>query len=161
MSSCELPLPGQPISASPRVSAKGSRLHRFRAARSPGEPHLWDGVPVQDYKPVADHHCGVLRSVLIGEAGERTRFHVRYFEIAPGGYSTLEHHRHEHVVIVLRGGGEVRLGETWHAVGFGDTVYVAPDEVHRLRNRGEEPFGFLCMVDAERDRPVAVSQARP
>lgn len=160
MSSCELPLPGQPISAASRVSEKGSRLHRFRAAESAASPHVWAGVPLQEYKPVADHHCGVSRSVLIGESGEQTRFHLRYFEIAPGGYSTLEHHRHEHVVVVLRGSGEVRLDGNWHAVGFGDTVYVAPDEVHQLRNHGEEPFGFLCLVDAERDKPV-VSQARP
>jgi quercetin dioxygenase-like cupin family protein len=159
MSSCELPLPGRPVSASARVSDKGSRLHRFRAADSAAAPHLWDGVPPQDYKPVADHHCGVMRSVIIGESGERARFHVRYFEIAPGGFSTLEHHRHEHVVVVMRGRGEVRLGEAWHAVGFGDAVYVAPDEVHQLRNRAEEPFGFLCLVDAERDRPVTVSDA--
>ena len=44
-----------------------------------------------------------------------------------------------------------------HEVGFGDTVYVAPHEVHQLRNASAtEPFGFLCMVDAERDRPTVV-----
>ena len=59
--------------------------------------------------------------------------------------------------MVLRGRGEVRLGEGRHEVGFGDVVYVAPGEVHQLRNVGEEPFGFLCLVDVERDRPVAVT----
>ena len=59
-------------------------------------------------------------------------------------------------MVVLRGAGKVRLGETWHDVGFGDVVYVAPDEVHQLRNAGAEPFGFLCVVDSERDRPVAL-----
>jgi quercetin dioxygenase-like cupin family protein len=99
--------------------------------------------------------------VLVGDAGEKTNFQVRYFEIAPAGFTTLEHHRHEHAVVVLRGRGEVRLGDAWHEVGFGDVVYVAPDEVHQLRNPGAEPFGFLCMVDAERDRPAAVVQYRP
>src|SRR4051812_43903314 len=117
MSSCELPSAGQSDSASARVSAAGSRIHRFLPSDVPAVPHAWQGVPRQEYKPVADHHCGVLRSVLVGEGGESTRFHVRYFEIAAKGFSTLEHHRHEHVVIVLRGSGEVRLGETWHAVG--------------------------------------------
>ena len=41
---------------------------------------------------------------------------------------------------------------------IGDTVYVAPDEVHQLRNHGGEPFGFFCLVDAERDAPVPLTQ---
>ena len=52
-------------------------------------------------------------------------------------------------------GREVKLGDRLHTLSFGDTVYVAPNEVHQLRNVSkEEPFGFLCIVDAERDRPV-------
>jgi quercetin dioxygenase-like cupin family protein len=57
--------------------------------------------------------------------------------------------------VVLRGVGEVRLGEAVHTVGFGDTVYVSPNEPHQFRNASAtEPFGFLCVVDAERDAPV-------
>jgi ribulose-bisphosphate carboxylase large chain len=116
----------------------------------------WDGAPAEAYKAAADHWCGVARTSLAGERGEQTAFHVRYFEIAPGGFSSLEQHRHEHVVVVLRGRGEVRLGGEAHPLGFGDVVYVAPHEVHQFRNAGEEPFGFLCMVDARRDTPVPV-----
>jgi quercetin dioxygenase-like cupin family protein len=157
MNSCELPLPGQAVSAAARVSPAGSRIHRFQPATQPDQPHTWQGVPLQAYKPAADHHCGVVRSVLVGDSGENTLFQVRYFEIAPGGNTTLEQHRHEHVVVVLRGRGEVFLDGTWYEVTLGDTVYVAPLEVHQLRNRGEEPFGFLCIVDAQRDVPVPVA----
>jgi ribulose-bisphosphate carboxylase large chain len=116
-------------------------------------------VPLTDYKQAADHHCGVLRSVLVGDGGERTAFHLRYFEIGPGGFTTLEHHEHEHAVVVLRGRGAVRLGEAVHPLAFGDAVYVAPHEVHQLHNpSASEPFGFLCLVDAERDRPVPVTR---
>jgi ribulose-bisphosphate carboxylase large chain len=91
----------------------------------------------------------------VGEQGERTAFHVRYFEISPGGFTSLEHHGHEHVVVVLRGTGEVRLGAALYPVGVGDTVYIAPQAVHQLRNPSAvEPFGFLCVVDAQRDAPV-------
>lgn len=115
----------------------------------------WEGVPVAEYKAWAEHWCGVARSVLVGERGEQTAFQVRYFEIAPGGFSSLESHRHEHAVVVLRGRGQVRLGNAVHELGFGDAVYVAADEVHQFRNpSAEEPFGFLCVVDAQRDRPV-------
>ena len=156
MSSCELPPSGQDAAESSPVSEKGSRLHRLVPAATAGAAYLWQGVPVQDYKQAARDHCGARRAVLVGDRGERARFQVRYFEIAPGGFTTLEHHVHEHVVFVLRGTGQVRLGETWHDVAFGDTVYVAPEEVHQLRNAGSEPFGFLCIVDSERDRPVPV-----
>jgi ribulose-bisphosphate carboxylase large chain len=123
----------------------------------PGDPYTWQGVPVIAYKAPDATHCGVSRTVLAGETGERTAFHVRYFEIAPGGHTTLERHAHEHVVVVLRGRGEVRLGGDCHGLSRGDAVYVAPNEVHQLRNASpDEPFGFLCMVDANRDRPVAV-----
>lgn len=149
-SSCELPGPG---AVGGRVTPAGSRVHRFR----PGVSHSWSGVPLQAYKADAAHHCGVTRSVLVGEGGERTAFHVRYFEVAPGGFTTLERHAHEHVVVVLRGTGVAVLGGAEHALGFGDTLYVAPDEVHQLRNpSADEAFGFLCVVDAVRDRPTVM-----
>jgi ribulose-bisphosphate carboxylase large chain len=144
-SSCETG--ARPAGDAPRA---GSRVLRWQ----PG--FRWDGAPAEPYKAAADHWCGVARTPLAVERGEQTAFHVRYFEIAPGGFSSLEHHRHEHVVVVLRGRGEVRLGDEVHQLGFGDVVYVAPDEVHQFRNRAGEPFGFLCMVDARRDTPTPV-----
>ncbi len=130
----------------------GSRVMRFQP------DFRWDGVPVTEYKETAKHHCGVSRATLVGPGGgETTAFHVRYFEVEPGGYTTLEKHVHEHVVLVLRGRGQVRLGSVLHELSFGDAVYVAPNEVHQLRNPSTEPFGFLCLVDARRDRPVQVT----
>jgi quercetin dioxygenase-like cupin family protein len=79
---------------------------------------------------------------------------VRYFEVGPGGYTTHERHEHQHVVIALRGEGEVRLGGEWLPLRFGDVVFVASNDPHQFRALGDEPFGFLCIVDAERDRPV-------
>jgi quercetin dioxygenase-like cupin family protein len=156
MNVCELPSDRQ----SPPPAATGSRVMRFQPGANNADPHTWQGVAISAYKAPADHHCGVSRAVLAGETGERTAFHVRYFEIAPGGHTTLEHHAHEHVVIVFRGRGEVRLGDAVYALGFGDAVYAAPDEVHQLCNTStDEPFGFLCMVDARRDRPVEVPPA--
>jgi quercetin dioxygenase-like cupin family protein len=141
VSSCELPI--RPVTAT-----AGSRVMRFQS------DFRWEGVPVSEYKQSAEHWCGVARMALVGETGEQTRFHVRYFEIAPGGFSSRESHRHEHAVLVLRGRGVVELGGERHELGFGDTVYVAPHEVHQFANPTAEPFGFLCIVDSERDRPV-------
>jgi quercetin dioxygenase-like cupin family protein len=141
------------IRARPQKAVTGSRV-----LRNQGD-FCWPGVPAAEYKLSAEHHRGVTRMGLVGDAGEATAFHLRYFEIAPGGYSSLEHHQHEHAVVVMRGRGVVQLGDTVHEIGFGDTVYVAPHEVHQFRNTSaKEPFGFLCIVDAVRDRPVLVEQ---
>jgi len=135
-------------------TAQGQTAPRSRVMRmQPG--FRWEGVAVAEYQAPADHWCGISRQVLAGAQGERTRFQVRYFEIAPGGFSALEHHVHEHVVVVLRGAGQVQLGDVQHDLAGGDAVYVAPDEIHQFRNPSTaEPFGFLCIVDAERAAPA-------
>jgi len=143
-SSCEVPQPAGP-------EAAGSRVLRL------GPDFRWQGVPVAEYKQAAEHWSGITRTSLAGEVGESTGFHVRYFEIAPGGFSSHEQHAHEHVVIVFRGRGQVQLGETVQDLEFGDVVYVAPHEVHQFRNPFAEPFGFLCIVDAKRDRPTIIN----
>ncbi len=140
-SSCEL-------GATAQSDVPRSRIMRFQP------DFRWEGVSVAEYKTPADHWCGITRMALVGDRGEKTRFHLRYFEIAPGGYSSLEQHVHEHVVVVLRGEGWVRLGEVEYILYYGDAVYVAPNEFHQFRNFStHEPFGFLCIVDAERDAP--------
>jgi quercetin dioxygenase-like cupin family protein len=152
MSTCEIPSP-----AGPAPTPAGSRILYFRPAVAGAAPHSWQGAAAADYKPPAAHHGGVLRTVLVGGQGEKTAFQLRYFEVGPGGFTTLERHAHAHAVMVLRGRGEVRLGGAAYPVSFGDTVYVAPHEVHQFRNpSASEPLGFLCVVDADRDRPVPV-----
>lgn len=77
---------------------------------------------------------------------------LRYFEIAPHGYSTLERHRHMHGVLILRGAGRCLNGETVADVRRNDLVTIAPMAWHQFK-AGDEPLGFLCMVNVERDKP--------
>ncbi len=128
----------------------------IRKADPAGGGFAWVGVPLEPYKPTTETYRGVTRRELVGKRGEGTAFHVRYFEVAPGGFTTYERHAHEHVVYVLRGRGVVLIGETRHEVGTGDVIYVAPNDAHQFGAPagGGEPFGFLCVVDAVRDRPV-------
>jgi mannose-6-phosphate isomerase-like protein (cupin superfamily) len=76
---------------------------------------------------------------------------LRYFEVAPGAASRLEKHEHEHYVIVRRGLGYAVIGDTAIEIGPDDVIYVAPSELHQFVNRGDEPFGFYCFVEACRD----------
>ncbi|MGD8700211.1 MAG: cupin domain-containing protein [Gemmatimonadales bacterium] len=117
------------------------------------EGFRWAGVLSVSYKDEGESWRAVTRHPLVG-VPEGTPFHVRYFEVGPGGYTTHERHEHQHVVIALRGEGEVRLGGEWLPLRFGDVVFVASNDPHQFRALGDEPFGFLCIVDAERDRPV-------
>lgn len=118
----------------------------------------WQDIPLEPYKETTETWKGITRRELSGKRGESQRFHVRYFEIAPGGYSTLEKHEHEHVVIPIRGRGEAQFGCYIYKVGLGDVVYVAPNDPHQFRTPDDatEPFGFLCIVNAERDTPQLV-----
>lgn len=116
----------------------------------------WEGRPVAAYKtsgalPFRD----VSRTELIGQCGEQTAFDVRYFEIGPGGHSSLEKHLHTHVVIGARGNGVLHSGEQTIPLKPFDIAYVPPLEVHQLRNESSEPFGFFCIVDHDRDKPQA------
>jgi len=115
----------------------------------------WSGREPQDYKVDGDlDFRGIVRHELAGSFGEGTGFDLRYFEIEPGGYSSLEKHVHEHVIIGARGSGLLLAGDEEMAIEPNDVAYVAPLVVHQLRNPGGEPFGFYCIVDHERDRPM-------
>ena len=118
----------------------------------------WDGVPIREYKTGDGPYRGVTRQTLLGEGtGEEAfNFITRYFEVEPGGYSTLERHRHPHAVVVIRGRGRLVLGDTTHDIAPFDCVFVAPGVAHQFRASGDEPLGFLCTVDRERDRPEVI-----
>ena len=118
----------------------------------------WSGVKDEPYKTSGADWSNIIRRVLIGARGESAKFHVRYFEISPEGNSSLELHRHEHVVICVKGRGTVLTGRTKHTMGFMDTVYIAPNTLHQLSNPYHEPFGFLCIVNSRRDRPTVVKK---
>jgi quercetin dioxygenase-like cupin family protein len=87
------------------------------------------------------------------------RCELRYFEVAPGGYSTLERHEHSHGVMILRGAADVLVGDTVRTVKTHDLVRIPPMTWHQFRTRGEEPMGFLCMVNVERDKPQLPTDA--
>ena len=125
-----------------------------KVIRHDGE-FAWQGIALEAYKATTESWAGISRRELVGKRGESAQFQVRYFEIEPGGFSTLEKHEHEHVVFAVRGVGEVQFGCYIYKVGFGDVVYVAPNDPHQFRtpNDATEPFGFLCIVNSERDAP--------
>ena len=112
----------------------------------------WHGVEVLAYKtdgsaPFKD----VTRQVLFSDPGMGCE--LRYFEVAPGGHSTLERHEHAHAVMVLRGRGSCLVGAAIHALEPNDLVSIGALSWHQFKASAVEPLGFLCMVNTTRDRP--------
>jgi mannose-6-phosphate isomerase-like protein (cupin superfamily) len=117
-----------------------------------GDDYRWTAVELRRYKEDgAASFRDVTRQTLFRRPDMRGE--LRYFEVAPGGHSTLERHEHAHAVMVLRGAGAVLIGESVFQVRTFDLVTVPPMTLHQFRASVGTPLGFLCMVDAERDQP--------
>ncbi|MBF0564484.1 MAG: cupin domain-containing protein [Nitrospirae bacterium] len=163
-SSCELPYGSNAESATENVAEnaiveflpfdgnfhwRGRRPTVYKAGGADGAISAapGGGLPFRD----------VSRQELIGRCGESTSFDLRYFQIEPGGYSSLEKHAHEHVIICVRGSGILLCGSVRYVLRPMDVAYVPPLRPHQLRNEStSEPFGFFCIVDHVRDAPLAV-----
>jgi len=114
--------------------------------------YTWEDVEVLAYKSegVAPFK-GVTRQVLFNDPQLAAQW--RYFEVAPGGHTTLERHQHVHAVMVIRGRGACLVGQEIHSLELHDLIHVPPLTWHQFRASENEPLGFLCLVNAERDRP--------
>ena len=131
---------------------------RAKAIRKAQRGYRWEGVECLPYKE--DERAlfkTVTRQILFSDpdlAGE-----LRYFEVAPGGFTSLERHEHMHGVLILRGRGKCLVGTEVRAIEPHDLVTVPAWTWHQFRAASDEPLGFLCMVDATRDRPQLPTEA--
>ena len=121
--------------------------------RPAAEAGAWKGVEVLHYKAEGSTAFkGVTRRVLFDDP--ELACQVRYFEVQAGGYSTLERHEHLHAVMVLRGRGRCLVGDGLYELRPHDLVSVPAMAWHQFQATPEEPLGFLCLVNTERDRPI-------
>lgn len=117
------------------------------------EPFVWEGGEVLAYKEQDATFRSVTRQVLSdGSHGQGTS--LRYFEVGPGGHTTLEHHEHTHVVVPIRGRGRALVVDRIVTLARHDVVFVPSWGWHQFRAADDEPLGFLCAVVEDRDRPV-------
>jgi mannose-6-phosphate isomerase-like protein (cupin superfamily) len=114
--------------------------------------YRWEAVDLLAYKETGSAPFrAVTRQILFSDPGLASE--LRYFEVAAGGHTTLERHGHVHGVTILRGRGQCLVGKRVHEIGLHDLITVPPWTWHQFRATGDEPLGFLCMVNADRDRP--------
>jgi mannose-6-phosphate isomerase-like protein (cupin superfamily) len=128
-----------------------SRVRAFR------EDFCWDGIERVPYKEEgAAPFKAVSRQLLF--AAPDLASELRYFEIDAGGFSTLERHQHSHAVMILRGRGRCLIGSEVRDIVPYDLVAIPAWTWHQFRATGGEALGFLCMVNAARDRPELPSE---
>jgi mannose-6-phosphate isomerase-like protein (cupin superfamily) len=128
------------------MAARDTEIHRK------AKGYRWEGVEELPYKE--DGRAlfkSITRQVLF--ADPQLDGELRYFEMAPGGFSTLERHEHMHAVLILRGRGHCLVGEEVRVIETRDLVTVPAMTWHQFRATRGEPLGFLCMVNAARDKP--------
>ena len=112
----------------------------------------WHGVELLAYKEEGSAPFkAITRQVLFQRSDLGCE--LRYFEMQPGGHSTLERHEHVHAVVIFRGRGHCLVGSEVRTVAAPDLVYIPPMTWHQFRASAGEPMGFLCMVNATRDKP--------
>ena len=139
-------------------SNKDQRSAPTPALRAEREHCRWDKVDVMQYKqegsaPFRD----ITRQVLFDDP--QLAAQVRYFEMQAGGYSTLERHQHMHAVMILRGSGRCLVGDRVLDVREHDLINIPALTWHQVRAGDTAPMGFLCVVNAVRDKPQLPGEA--
>ena len=94
----------------------------------------------------SDQAKGAIGRVVIGKADGAGKFCMRVFEIAKGGVTGKHAHEWEHEVFVHSGKGAILREGKWGPLSTGSVVFIPGNEEHQLRNSGEEPFVFVCVI---------------
>lgn len=126
-----------------------------------GDAYRWGEVDVKEYRKVGDFFRDINKQVFF-DGSYGLSCELRYFEVRPGGYSSLEQHEHVHGVMVLRGHGRILArsdaGSSVEEIAEHDVVYIPGNTWHQLQAAEDEFLGFLCLVNNDRDRPRRPSE---
>lgn len=89
---------------------------------------------------------GVSLRWVLAKNVDAPNFAMRVIDVQPG--AATEHHQHgwEHEVFILEGEGVVHNIAGRTAIGPGDCVYIAPNEIHQFANTGQSVLRFICVI---------------
>jgi quercetin dioxygenase-like cupin family protein len=125
-------------------------IHR-QVASADAPTWEYEGVPTRQYRSEAAP--GVIRRVLVGAEDGAKDFFVRYFTVPAGGHTAYDQHEHQHGVVVVQGRGRVLLGDTWHDIAVGDSVFTDTNEIHQFEAAPDAPLAFVCVIPSWAERP--------
>lgn len=89
--------------------------------------------------------------MLIGPEEGAPNFHMRHFEVAPGGHTPHHQHDYEHEILVLKGAGMAKSEQGDRPFAPGDVIFVPANEMHQFVNTGDAPCEFICLIPAPQD----------
>ena len=89
--------------------------------------------------------------MLIGPDDGATSFHMRHFEITPGGHTPHHSHDYEHEILILSGGGIVKSEQGDRPFTTGDVIFIPINEKHQFIQSGDNPCTLICLVPAPKD----------
>ncbi len=98
-----------------------------------------------------DGAVGVTLQVLISSDHGAAHFAMRHFTIEAGGHTPLHRHNYEHEIFVLSGRGVARSNDTYRRIHAGQCIFIPPDELHQIKNTGDAPLQFICLVPLQFD----------
>ena len=75
------------------------------------------------------------------------RYSLAHAIVPVGETSTPHSLTTSEVYYILRGRGEMHIGDETQIVEPGDTVYIPPNAKQFIRNTSSEPLVFICIVD--------------
>jgi len=109
-------------------------------------------IQSHEQKPVTmEGASGAKMRMLVGPAESAPNFHMRHFEVAPGGYTPHHQHDYEHEIVILSGGGVAKSEQGERTFSAGDIIFVPANEKHQFLNPGKEPCTFICLIPAPKD----------
>jgi len=94
---------------------------------------------------------GARMRMLIGPNDGAGNFHMRHFEVKPGGYTPHHNHDYEHEILVLEGQGVAKSEQGDRPFSAGDVIFVPANEMHQFQNTGSAPLKFICLIPAPED----------
>ncbi len=104
---------------------------------------------------------GVALRVLIGREDGAPNFAMRHYTVDPAGHTPLHRHNYEHEIFVLAGTGMVQSNDTYRGIRPGQAILVPANELHQIKNTGDIPLQFICLVPKEFDCGGGVCQPTP
>jgi mannose-6-phosphate isomerase-like protein (cupin superfamily) len=75
------------------------------------------------------------------------RYSLAHATLPVGETSQLHSLKTSEVYYILSGSGEMHIDDETQIVEPGDAVYIPPDARQFIRNSGNEPLVFICIVD--------------
>ena len=92
---------------------------------------------------------GAKMRMLIGFEKGATNFHMRHFEVAPGGHTPHHSHDYEHEILILSGQGVAKSEQGDQPFETGDVIFIPANEKHQFVNNTNQPCTFICLIRAQ------------